>query len=842
MVHTLLPRELPQRIQALSELALDLRWTWSHAGDVLWNMIDADTWERTGNPWIILQTVEQKRLEQLAYDPQFLDELDRLVSERRKYVECPCFFDEIHAKAGIKNIAFFSMEYGLGEALPLYAGGLGVLAGDFMKAASDLGVPLIGVGLLYQEGYFRQMVAINNRQLEIYPYNDPSSLPIQPAESPNGGWLLLKLEMPGRIISLRVWRAMVGCVTLYLLDSNNPLNSPTDRGITGKLYGDGLEMRLMQEIILGIGGFRLLEILGINVDICHLNEGHAALVVLERARSFMRQNATTFTEALWATRAGNIFTTHTPVAAGFDSFTPAMMEKYFPEGGPFLAGTDFSLQDVLALGRCDSTDHSEPFNMAYLAMRGCSWVNGVSQLHGKVSQTIFHKLFPRWPEDEVPVTYITNGVHMPSWDSPWADRLWSQVCGKERWLGDHEPLTDAIARLSDEELWNFCGKERLDLIHHARERLAWHIAQRGAPREKIAQAEEVLDPNVMIVGFARRFTAYKRPTLLLQDPERLIRLLTHPTRPMQLVVAGKAHPQDAEGKEMVKAWVDFANRPEVRRHVVFLEDYDIELAQQMVQGVDVWINTPRRPWEACGTSGMKVLVNGGLNVSELDGWWAEAYAPKFGWSIGDGKEHDDDPQWDAYEAEQLYTLLEDQITPLFYQRDEHSIPRNWVSHMRASMSQLAPQFSSNRMLQQYVDTLYRPAAAAFHTRSAEQAAQARQIAAWHARIEQHWDQIHFDTPTVSQHDNSWHFTIAVYLGDLTPDDIRVELYAAPMADNKEVKVVMESRSAITGAINGYFYEGEVPATRPKEHFTPRIIAHHPAVFIPMEVSRIAWQH
>lgn len=841
MNNAFLPRELPQRIQPLTELALDLRWTWSHAGDVLWRMIDTETWERTGNPWIILQTVAQKRLEELAYDTRFLDELDRLVGERRRYVECPCLFDQQHAAAGIESIAFFSLEYGLGEALPLYAGGLGVLAGDFLKAASDLGVPLVGVGLLYQEGYFRQMVDIYNRQLEIYPFNDPASLPIQPTQSPNGGWLHLKLEMPGRMISLRVWQATVGCITLYLLDSNNPLNSPTDRGITGKLYGDGPETRLMQETVLGIGGFRLLETLGINVEICHLNEGHAALVVLERARSFMRRNGTTFNEALWATRAGNIFTTHTPVAAGFDSYSPELIEKYFPEGGPFLAGTDFSLKDLLALGRCNVNDQSEPFNMAYLAMRGCSWANGVSKLHGKVSRSIFHKLYPRWPEHEVPVTYITNGVHMPSWDSPWADHLWSQVCGKERWLGDHKPLTEAIAGLSDEELWNFCSKERLDLIHHARERLAWHLAQRGAAQEKIAHAEDILDPNIMIVGFARRFTDYKRPTLLLHDQERLIRLLTHATHPMQLVIAGKAHPQDEEGKEMVKAWVDFANRPEVRRHVVFLEDYDIELAQQMVQGVDVWINTPRRPWEACGTSGMKVLVNGGLNVSTLDGWWAEAYAPEFGWSIGDGNEHND-PKWDASDANQLYTLLEEQILPLFYQRDEYSIPRKWVSLMRASMSQLAPRFSSNRMLQQYVEMLYLPAAEAYKARSADHAGQARQIAAWYGKIEQHWNQIHFDVPTVSQHKNAWHFNIAVYLGELTPDDVQVELYAEPAAGHDEIKVTMESISAITGAINGYFYQGEVPATRPKEHFTPRIIAHHPAAIIPTEVNLIAWQH
>ncbi|MGD8631649.1 MAG: alpha-glucan family phosphorylase, partial [Gammaproteobacteria bacterium] len=704
-MHNVFLRKLPAGLEALSELALDLRWTWSHAGDELWRTVDPQTWERIGNPWVIVQNVPHRRLQQLAGDSDFLAELARLSEERRQYLAFPGRFSEVHADASIRKIAYFSMEFGLGEALPLYAGGLGILAGDYLKAASDLGVPLVGVGLLYQEGYFRQMLDASGQQQALYPFNDPTSLPILPALTADGDWLRIELDFPGRQVIMRVWQANVGRVSLYLLDSNDPLNAPVDRGITGQLYGGGLEKRLIQEIVLGIGGWRLLETLGIEIDVCHLNEGHAAFAVLERARYAMKKNGSTFWEALWTTRAGNLFTTHTPVAAGFDRYPPDLIEKYFPYFRNYLVDIDVSRRDLLALGRKNPNDDQEPFNMAYLAMRGCHVANAVSALHGEVSRHIFQPLFPRWPGREVPITHVTNGVHVPSWDSPWADKLWTRTCGPERWRGSAEALNEAIEGLSDEAIWSFCARERQDLIHYARVRLSRQLGQRGAEPDAIAEVEQMLDPNVLIIGFARRFAEYKRPNLLLQDKARLTRLLNHAERPVQLIIAGKAHPADVQGQALIKQWVDFVSQPEVRHRAVFLEDYDISLAQQLVQGVDLWINTPRRPWEACGTSGMKVLVNGGLNLSELDGWWAEAYSEEVGWALGDCEEHSD-PQWDAVEADSLYRLLEEEVAPLFYRRDAQGIPGAWVARMRASMARLAPQFSCNRMARDYVEELY----------------------------------------------------------------------------------------------------------------------------------------
>jgi starch phosphorylase len=837
MLHAFLPRIIPGALQVLTELALDLHWTWSHTGDAIWRTVSPDIWERTKNPWIILQDISQKRLEQLAGDERFMVELRYLVAKRAQYLATSGWYGRQQGDAGIKGMAYFSMECGLGEGLPLYAGGLGILAGDVLKTASDLGVPVVGVSLLYQRGYFRQMLDTSGRQQEVYAYNDPSSLPIQPVLAASGGWLHVPLELPGRMLQLRVWQACVGRVVLYLLDSNDPLNSPTDRGITSDLYGGGVELRLMQEMVLGLGGWRLLEALGLDVEVCHLNEGHAAFVVLERARSCMAQHSMSFWEALWATRAGNVFTTHTPVAAGFDVFVPALLTMYFCD---YLGQLGISLADLLALGRQDPQEAQEPFNMVYLAMRGCAIANGVSRLHGTVSRQLFSPLYPRWPTHEVPVGYITNGVHAPSWDSPWADGLWTYACGKERWRGTVDPLVKTIQALSDTELWACRARERQDLVRYARQRLARQRRQRGARPDLVEQAAHILDPNVLTLGFARRFTAYKRPNLLLYDAARLCRLLTNVESPVQLLVAGKAHPEDTEGKRLVQAWVDFIAHPAVHGRAVFLEDYDMTLAQELVQGVDVWINTPRRPWEACGTSGMKVLVNGGLNLSELDGWWAEAYSPDVGWALGDGCEHTE-PGWDAREAEALYAILENDIVPLFYARDVHGIPRAWVARIRASLARLAPHFSSNRMLCEYIECVYEPAAAAFRRRRAESAQLARALHVWHSTLETHWHDLRFGALEVRQEGDQWVFRVHVYCGAVSPQWVRVELYADPIGDEAPLRTVMAQGTQIPGACNGYVYQATVSAARPAWHYTPRIIPDHPEARVPMEAASIVWQ-
>ena len=834
-----LPRELPEPLRPLAELALDLRWTWSHAGDSLWRRLDPEAWARTKNPWVILQDVPHSRLEELSGDPGFVERLGDLASARAAYLTGTCWCGETQAELGLRPVAYFSMEFGVGEALPLYAGGLGVLAGDYLKTASDLGVPLVGIGLLYQEGYFRQMLDAEGGQQEAYPYNDPSSLPIRPVLA-DGGWLHVSIEFPGRTLLLRVWQAQVGRVTLYLLDSNDPLNGPIDRGITGKLYGGGREMRLMQEIVLGIGGARLIETLGLEAEVYHLNEGHAAFAVLERARAFMRRSGLSFWEALWATRAGNVFTTHTSVGAGFDTFDPGLIRKYFPFVRDLVAQLGVGMGELLGLGRRDPGDATEPFNMTYLAMRGCSLAIGVSRLHGAVSRRLFRRLYPRWPEPEVPVGHITNGIHVPSWDSPWADAVWTELCGKERWRGAVDTLGGAIERIPDERLWAFRADERRDLVGFARARLARQLGEQGAGPDLVAEAQGALDPNVLTLGFARRFAEYKRPGLLLRDPARLARLLTDPRRPVQLIVAGKAHPDDAEGKRLLRAWAVFARRPELRHRVVFLEDYDMILAQELVQGVDVWINTPRRPWEACGTSGMKVLVNGGLNLSELDGWWDEAYAPEFGWALGDRAEHPE-AGWDAVESERMCDLIEREIVPSFYERDAAGVPRAWVARIRASMARLAPRFSSNRMVCEHTERLYAPATQEFRRRAADGGRVAKALYAWQTRLRRHWDDLRLDSPELRRDGDNWVFTVAVYLGDLTADDVAVELYADPADGGGPAPTAMTRAEPIVGAANGHLYRGRVPAARPADHYSVRVRPHRDGVRVPMELPLVLWQ-
>lgn len=831
-----LPENLIPLVEKIADLAIDLRWTWSHAGDAVWKAMDLQLWEQSENPFVVIQNLTRERLEELNQDTQFKQRLEDLTEVRNSYCDRCGWFSQEYADANFNGVAYFSMEFGLGKALPLYAGGLGVLAGDYLKGASDLVVPVTAFGLLYQEGYFRQVLDASGWQQEIYPYNDSTSLPIRPVMARSGAWLYVSINLPGRIARLRVWKAQVGRISLYLLDSNDPLNSAFDRGITSKLYGGGEEMRLVQEIALGIGGWRLIEALGLEIDICHLNEGHAAFVTMERARSYMEHQQVDFWEALWATRPGNVFTTHTPVAAGFDTFSRELLEKY---GLVYAESLGVASEELAALGRRNGFDDNEDFNMAYLAARTCGSINGVSRLHGEISQGIFQDLFPRWPKNEVPVSYVTNGVHVPSWDSPWADKIWTNTCGKERWLSMEATLANTIEELDDEIIWNFRGQERADLVRRARQRLGLQLGQRGKEADIIALADQSLDPNVLTLGFARRFTAYKRPNLLLHEPERLIQLLLHFERPVQIIVAGKAHPADDEGKSFIQEWVQFAARPEIRGQVVFLEDYDIALAQEMVQGIDVWINTPRRPWEASGTSGMKVLVNGGLNLSELDGWWAEAFTPDVGWALGNGEERHD-YEWDAIEAEQLYELLEQEIVPLFYERDKTGIPREWVKRIRVSMATLTPYFSTNRMVREYVEKLYLPAAAAYQQRIAQGGQVVKELRLWDECLRLHWHEVHWGNLIVSEDNDGLRFEVQVYLGEISPDFVQLQLYADSLDMEVPVYEIMECYASMPGTLNGYIYYCNLSTVRSYTDFTPRIVAHHPDALIPAENNLILW--
>lgn len=824
-------REFPDTLRALRDLALDLYWAWSHDAEALWQRIDARAWRRTHNPWAILDDLTQERLTALAAEASFVADLNRLADARRRYLDAPGWCSAADRSGKLGGVAYFSMEFGLGDALPIYAGGLGILAGDMLKAASDLGVPLLGVGLLYEEGYFRQMVDAAGWQQEAYPFNDPASMPIEPVRNEGGGWLHIPVELPGRTLRLRAWRATVGRSKLYLLNTNDPLNSPVDRGITGKLYGGGSEIRLMQEIVLGVGGWRLVQALHPEVEVCHLNEGHAAFAMLERAHQFGKRHGLSWNEALWATRAGNVFTTHTPVKAGFDHYKIDVLEPY---ARAWAEPRD--LLEILPLGREDSDD---TINLAHLASRGARQCFGVSRLHGEVSRQIFQPLFPRWPEEEVPFGHITNGVHMPSWDSAGADRLWTETCGRDAWRG---ALTHAVTRfetISDELLWNLRGESRNSLVGMVRGRLRTRLSERGEPLEVISVAETVLDPNALTLGFARRFTAYKRPGLLLHDVGRLERILEHAQWPVQLVCAGKAHPNDEDGKRIIAEWMRFAQEPRHRRHVVFLEDYDISLARELVQGVDVWINTPRRPWEACGTSGMKVLVNGGVNISTLDGWWEEAYAPELGWAIGGATAAGEEAQ-DCADAVALYELLEREVIPAFYNRDADGMPRDWIARMRRSMTELTPRYSATRMMQDYVEQAYMPAASVLRERIADGGARGKAMAAWARRLRRGWAGVHIGQPDFSAGPDGWIISAPVYLGDISPADVQVECYAAPRDAAKRV-VTMTHDGPIPGGANAYIYRGELDGSRVPADHTVRVVPYFPGALVPAELSLIQWQ-
>ncbi|MGZ5000887.1 MAG: alpha-glucan family phosphorylase, partial [Methylomonas sp.] len=652
-----------------------------------------------------------------------------------------------------------------------------------------------------------------------------------------GNRLTIVLELPARKLFLRIWEVQVGRISLYLLDSNDLMNSPVDQAITAELYGGGQEMRLLQEIVLGIGGWRLIEALEIKPDVCHLNEGHAAFVALERISAFMRDHRISFEEALWATRAGNLFTTHTPVSAGFDCFSPKLIQQYLSETVQTL-GIPFD--QFLALGQAPSDEANDPFNMTYFALRTCAATNAVSRLHGQVSQQLFSPLYPDWPPQQIPIGYVTNGVHVPTWDSSFADALWTEMCGKGRWTGKVNALRAQIEAIQDETLLTLRSENRRKLVLYIRQRIAEQVRLRGASDKEQASVRNIFDPNTLTLGFARRFAEYKRPNLLLHNPDRLIRLLNNPRYPVQIVIAGKAHPHDTTGQQLVREMANFVRRPEVREHMVYLADYDMGMAEQFVQGVDVWINTPRRPLEACGTSGMKLLANGGLNLSELDGWWAEAYTSEVGWALGCTK-HQSAPECDAIEADELYRLLEEQIIPEFYQRDEQGIPRKWVTRIRTSMATLAPEFSSNRMLRDYVENYYTPATLQYRQRIGNDAATARELANWQNQIAQHWPAIYMQSFQVESSESEYRFTLHVYLDEIPAELIRVEIYGDPLEDGKPPFCqIMDCKAALPGAINGYRYEAIIPADRPLHHYTPRLVPNHCHASIPAEEAHIKW--
>ncbi len=822
--------KMPPNLEALPELALNMRWSWDHSMDFLWQRLDQELWEQTRNPWLILLSCSESQLLELSEDASFVQALADVANAQRSALSCDCWFHGTDSAKSVSGIAYFCMEFGLSEALPLYSGGLGILAGDSLKTASDLGIPVTGIGILYQQGYFRQVFDPSGAQREIYPYNDPIQLPVFPLRDKQGEWLHVLVPLPGRQLRLRVWRALVGRVELLLLDSNDPRNRPSDRGITSELYGGSQEIRLQQEMILGIGGCRVLQRLDLKPEVFHLNEGHAAFAALERAFQFGDSTGCSFDVALTATRVGNLFTTHTPVAAAFDRFPDSLVEYHL---SAYAEEIGVSIERVLELGRMDAT--SRDFNMTWLAIHGSGSVNAVSQIHQRVSRGILSPLFPRWPQSELPIGCVTNGVHVPSWDSIESDALWTRACGKDRWLNDLEANEQAIRALSDEDLWSLRSCSRRQLVDYSRNRLASLLGSADATLD-------VLDPNALTLCFARRFTDYKRPDLLLSNPDRLLQLLRDDQRPLQILIAGKAHPKDEAGKSMIRRWNEFIDAHQLTRKVVFLPDYDIRLAEQLVAGADVWVNTPRRPWEACGTSGMKILANGGLNLSELDGWWAQAYAAEYGWGVLAPPDGADAETVDRKEAELIYRMLSEDVIPCFYHRDSGGIPRDWVALMRSSIAELTPRFSANRMMRQYVQDHYLGLAQQYRKRTSDGGQLALAIELWHSDVSHHWSMLHFGELEILEDGNARLFKLPIYLDELNQEAIRVELFADGTDDRPREVHPMDPISALTGAVNGFLYQCMLPLGRPASDYTARLIPYHPDVSVPLEAQQILWQH
>jgi glycogen phosphorylase len=821
---------------ALAQLALDMGWPRRHTAGALWERLNPDLWNLTHNPWAVLQTVSSKKLKEVTSDPEFQEVLDDQTRAHAAAGESS-WFHRTHSGSPLSSVAYFSMEYMLSEALPIYSGGLGNVAGDQLKAANDLGVPVTAIGLLYDQGYFRQEINRDGTQRALYPYNDPGQLPIRPVRDANGDWVRMSIPFPGCNLWIRTWEVQVGRSKLYLLDTNDPANIPEYRGITSELYGGGPELRVRQEHVLGIAGWQLLRLLGLRPEVCHLNEGHAAFAVLERAAGYMEDTGYPFDVAWTVTRAGNLFTTHTAVEAGFDRFPPDLMYTQFAD---YCARRlRISFDELMKLGRWNVGDGREPFNMACLALRGCGAVNGVSRLHGAVSRALFQPLFPRWPTDEVPIRYVTNGIHVPTWDSASARALWTEVCGNRCWRDDLQQVEGRIRDTTDVPIWQMRSEAKKSLIEYVRSRYARQVAIQGGSADEIAAAGEVLDFNALTIGFARRFATYKRPNLLLHDRSRLLGILRNSQYPVQLILAGKAHPQDGPGQDMIRQWIEFIRGLGLRSPVIFLADYDMLLTERLSGGVDVWLNTPRRPWEASGTSGMKVLVNGGLNLSELDGWWAEAYHPDAGWAIGDGREHGDDPAWDATEAEALYNVIEQQVVPEFYERNSSGIPTKWVARVRESMARLTPAYSANRVVREYTEDYYRPAAVEYAARASEKGRLGFDVLDWQRKLNADWQHLGFGSFKVESPAGRHYFELTVYLGKLDPDSVTVEVFANGQNGEQPQRMPMDRVSHLPDG--GFLYSVTIESERGVNEFTARIIPHHPHASVPLEASQILWQ-
>jgi starch phosphorylase len=771
---------VPQALEAIKALSENLWFVWNYEAENLFRRMNQDLWEETGkNPVALLGRLSQGELEGLALDEGFLAYMARVKGEFDHYVSKgpdPRIFGQ---RGEPFTAAYFTAECGVADCLPIYSGGLGILSGDHLKSASDLNLPIIGISLAYQRGYFRQYFTQDGWQMETYPVNQFNAMPMKLVLDDQGSPVTVRVELKDERVTVQTWRVDIGRTRLYLLDTNLKENSRWARDITSQLYGGDREMRIRQEIILGIGGTRMLKALGLRPAVYHMNEGHSAFAAFERIRALRENQGLSFNEALTFVRQTNVFTTHTPVPAGIDTFHPELMRAYFES---FARSMGISFDVLLGFGRREPRNREEEFSMAVLALRISTRNNGVSRLHGAVSRRMWQDIWPKTPQIDLPIVHITNGVHIPSWISKGMAENYDRYLGP-RWIEDPDNVKvwERVDKIPNTELWRAHERGRERLVTFTRRRLKKQLAKRGVSKRDLAVADEVLSSETLTIGFARRFAPYKRAHLIIRDIERLTHILTNEKCPVQIIFSGKAHPQDNEGKGLIKELVQFCSKEGLRRHMVFLEDYDMEMARHMVQGVDIWLNTPRRPLEACGTSGMKAVANGALHLSVLDGWWDEGYDRELGWAIGSGEEYDDREYQDNLESRALYDILQKDIVPLFYDRGPDGLPRGWLDMMRLSLHKLCPMFNTHRMVAEYWDRFYMPAAELGFKLREREWEWLKNLAQWRDRIMYNWGNIaikdiRMDETSDLEVGSAFRVEADVFLGELLPDDVIMEVY------------------------------------------------------------------
>lgn len=854
---------LPEPLKDLYAVAGNMYWSWNYEITDLFRRADYELWKQCmHNPVKMLGLISQARLEDLACNEGFLYQLQQARTKLQETLDAPSWFDKIYGQDPRPVIAYFSAEFGIHESIPVYSGGLGMLAGDHLKSASDLGIPLVGVGLMYQKGYFRQYLNTDGWQQEHYIDSDFHAMPLELIRKEGGHPLTVSVQFPGRTVSAQIWKAQIGRTPLFLLDTNLSSNEHADRVITQALYGGDLEMRICQEIILGIGGLKALFAMNLEPTVCHMNEGHAAFMSLERIQKLRSMRDMSFEEAFEAAKASNVFTVHTPVAAGSDEFPVELIDKYF---GHFYGKLGINRENFLGLGRIRPKDNTEPFKMPVLALRCSAYRNGVSQLHGQVSREIWRNLWPDLPVGEVPIDAITNGVHAKTWLSSEMNLLYERYLGA-RWNDEivDKSIWHNLDQIPDEEFWRTHQRCKERLIGFARSRLKRQMQRRGSFHTELGWADEVLDPEALTIGFARRFATYKRGNLLLREPQRLIKLLTNTQHPVQFIFAGKAHPRDTAGKELIRQIVHFASQnPEIRRRLIFLEDYDMDIARYLVQGVDVWLNNPRRPMEASGTSGMKAAINGVLNMSTLDGWWCEGYIPDGGWIIGAGEEYEDLSYQDQVESQAIYNLLEQEVVPLFYARSKDRLPRQWIRRMKNTIKWCAPRFNTSRMVAEYTRRFYKPAAVKWQELTSDGEARVRALSQWKMKTKGAWEDLKISgvqiQSVIGDQFVTWNgrqpelevgstlnVTAEVKLGRLNPEDVSVQIFyghvnSAGVIEEGHIADMHYKEGSLTQDGIARF-DGSLDCRNSgKQGFSLRILPHHKDLVEPYEPGMVLWE-